>query len=188
MVAMRSIYRFALLAVIGAPLLGGCQSSTQPHNKATIDSGSQEPIGTPVAHTGEQLLIPTGPDNKGFDPARSLGTSECGDQLQDISGALIQYYALHKAMPAKLEDLAPLAEPGAPLKFSCPKSGKPYGYSPGGLIAPGKAASIVIYDASPDHNGYRWCVLVHPSGVNAIVTDVVPVKEDVFRQYLPAAQ
>jgi hypothetical protein len=187
MAAMGSICRFALVAAIATSLLGGCEPTSQAPRAANGDAPLQ-PQGTPVAHTGEHVLIPTGPDNKGLDPSRSFGKSECGDQLQDLSGALIQYYSLHKSMPAKLEDLAPLADPGAPLKFACPKSGKPYGYSPGGLVAPGKSSSIVIYDASPDHNGYRWCVFVHPSGVNQIVTNVVPVKEDMFRQYSPAVQ
>jgi hypothetical protein len=175
--------RLRLLTVVCISLLSGCHTAPP----ATADTPLEQP-GAPVAKGGAPILIPTGPDNRGVDPDRAVGKSECANQLHDIEGALILYYSVHKEMPAKLEDLKSLADFDAPLKFTCPKSGEAYGYSPVGLVTPGKAASIVVYDASPTHNGYRWCILVEPSSTGAIVTTVAAVEEKLFQQYSPAAQ
>ena len=174
--------RLAFSMVVSVTLLSGCRTAPAP----IADKPFEQP-GVTVAKGASPVLIPVGPDNRGVDPDKLVGKSACGNQLHDIEGALLMYYAVHKAMPAKLEDLQPLADSGSPLIFKCPKSGEAYIYSPIGLVRPGMTKIIVVYDATPAHNGYRWCLLVDESRPGSIATEVTPIKEDLFQQYSPAA-
>jgi hypothetical protein len=145
-----------LMAALAVAPMGGCQS----------DSGQGRPI--PSGHSTRSLDDP------------------CATQLQNISGALLLYYAMHRSMPASLEDLGPLADVDAPLQFVCPSSGLPYVYNPQGLVSAGRNKRIIVYDAKPVHDGARWCILMAPPGANSSISvEVLLVEESDFKTYSP---
>ncbi len=113
-------------------------------------------------------------------------TDPCAARLHDLEGALLLYYALHKTLPEKLTDLAPLADVDAPLAFTCPISGLPYGYNRDGLFSPGKTKSILVYDPTPAHAGRRWCIFSAPAKPGASRSlQVLSVTEPFFLGYQP---
>src|SRR5205823_6637241 len=115
-------------------------------------------------------------------------------RLQDIEGALIAYWAVHHDMPAKLVDLAPFADTGTELKFTCPVSNQPYVYVPVGLQSAGRTKRIVVHDATPAHDGNRLCILMaplpHTKNWQSPIPyfEVLPVPENLFRTYLPVSE
>jgi hypothetical protein len=105
----------------------------------------------------------------------------CSARLHDIGGAILLYYALNRRMPARLEDVADLADLDAPLNFTCPLSGRPYLYNPKGLAIPGTDKRIIVYDSTPAHDGQRRCLLMPPiTPGKAVSTDVQSFPEKVF--------
>ena len=100
---------------------------------------------------------------------------------------MLGYYAVYKQLPDKLDDLKALADVDEPLEFSCPKSHQPYVYVPGGLEVAGRPKRIVLHDATPAHDGGRWCILMEPAtGKNPPSMEVLLVPEPIFRGYVPA--
>ena len=117
---------------------------------------------------------------------RSASTIEdaCAARLHDISGLLLEYYALNRQLPERLEELAALAESESEFVPACPVSGLPYVYLPGGLGAPGTGQRLIIYEQSPAHNGLRWVVVAAPAdGDQPPSTRVIPFTEQRFRKY-----
>jgi hypothetical protein len=164
-------YLGVLLAVL---LVAGCVTE----QKARRPGVQGEHI---VMSDSGDIHIPPGPDNPHAN-VDSL-TDPCAARMHALEGAMLFYYAVHHKMPEKLEDLKGSQDFDQELAFTCPKSNEPYGYVPGGLAAPGKQMRIVVYDASPVHNGFRWCVMVSPSKPGSITVDVIPLAESVFRNY-----
>jgi hypothetical protein len=117
-------------------------------------------------------------------------TDPCAMRLQDISGVLLQYFALNKRLPARLDELAPLADAGEALQFVCPASGKPYASDPQGLVLEGREKKIIIYDPTPAHRGSRWCVFMadDPRPGAAQSVEVLAVPEAIFQLYRPPGQ
>ena len=98
------------------------------------------------------------------------------------------YCALHKQMPARLEDLIPLADADVDLKLTAP-SGQPYLYVPDGLLAPGATHRIVVADPAPSRAGSRWCIQMPPQPIGGRAPasmEVVAVPEAAFKRYVPA--
>jgi hypothetical protein len=151
-------------------------------------------LGGCVTETTRIGAKPASPDHaaaaRPLTPDVVAATDRCALRLWDIGGVLLQYFSLNKQLPARLEDLAPLADPGEPLFFVCPLSGKPYGYAPQGLVREGRHKRIIIFDSTPAHDGKRWCVLMpddlRPGDAQSV--EVVPVPEEVFQLYRPANQ
>lgn len=126
-----------------------------------------------------------GEDSQAVDPSI---TDPCAARLHDLEGALLLYYAIHKTLPEKLADLAPLADLDAPLSFDCPVSGLPYGYNREGLHSPGRAKSIIVYDPTPT-KGRRWCIFMAPAAPGASRSlQVLSVTEPFFLGYQPLAR
>jgi hypothetical protein len=108
----------------------------------------------------------------------------CAARLHDIGGAILLYYALHRTMPARLEDVADLADLDAPLQFTCPVSGEPYLYNPKGLAVRGSDKRIIVYDPTPAHGGKRNCLLMPPiTPGKALSTDVQSFPESLFKTF-----
>ena len=101
-------------------------------------------------------------------------------RMHDLCGPLLMYYAMHKRVPASLEDLRHVAADFGTLDFNCPVSGLPYIYDPNGPSAPEGDATVVIYDQTPVHSGFRWCVTVAAPVGGQLVTKVVALPESFF--------
>lgn len=111
----------------------------------------------------------------------------CSDNMHDLSGCLLQYYVLHQEFPATLEELRPLVDPDQKLPLTCPVSGKAYLYTPRGLHAMGETRSLVVYDATPAHDGKRWAIAAAPrKGTEPLGLWVVQLTESQFIKYIPA--
>ena len=119
----------------------------------------------------------------------ALSTDPCALRLGDITAALTMFYSLNKRLPSSLDELKPLAAPGSDLAFTCPVSSQPYVYSPEGLLSIGTNKKIIIWDATPAHNGSRWCILMPPAqATTAVSFELVALPERAFKTYIPAIQ
>jgi hypothetical protein len=158
---------------------GGCTPKAPPaHAKGQVRSspGVRVPATTsqqrPASRTNAASALPA--------------EDECAARLHDLSGLLLQYFLLNKHLPERLEDLAPLADPGTDFQITCPASGKPYVYVPAGLPGSGSGRVLLVYDAVPAHSGIRWVIAASPpQGDQPLSTWVMPFSEQRFRQHMP---
>ncbi len=151
----------SILAIAMGLSLTGCVTSTTPRAK---------PVAPVVGRGSVEDAVASDP---------------CATRVHEIAGAMLQYYAIDRQLPAKLEDLNMFKDDAA-LVFRCPTSNLPYVYVPSGLAAPGGSKIIILHDAAPTHNGRRWCLLMAPSGANAAQSmEVLSIPEQTFRAYLP---
>jgi hypothetical protein len=117
----------------------------------------------------------------------AIHSDPCSARLHEISGALLEYYALHGRLPVRLEDLNALPDLDQPLSFSCPASGKPFVYVPSGLVRLADPQPIVLFDPAVDRAGLRWVIrLRRPTPHEAGTTFVEHLPEAVFKTFVPA--
>ncbi len=83
----------------------------------------------------------------------------CAERLHDIAGTLLLYCAATGDLPP---DTAAIKHTGGEAcpPLECPISKEPYVYNPAGLTIPGQPGLLVLYDATPSHNGKRWGLIV----------------------------
>jgi hypothetical protein len=168
------VWRLIVL-VIGVALSGGCKSTTDPAPKP-------RPL---VRVNGEEFS--TGITAKPPPIDQTLKSDPCAARLHAISGAMLEYYALHNRLPVAPEELEPLADLDQPLNFVCPDSGQPYVYVPAGLQAPDDAKRVVLHDPTPNRMGLRWVILMQkPRGRQPAAMWVVSLTDPLFRAYTPA--
>lgn len=104
----------------------------------------------------------------------------CPDQLQDLTGELLLYYAKNGALPDSLDDLH-RAGPGPSLALACPTCRTPYIYDPEGIPIPGLPGRLIVYDATPCHNGQRWGILAErPRPGKPVFFRVIHPPESIF--------
>jgi hypothetical protein len=167
----RNYYRG--LALASAFMLCGCVTETTK-------------VGVPTEQVSAPDVAPAPPHAR-LSPDEAVDSDPSAIRLHDIAGALLQYYALNKRLPDRLEDAAALADTDQPLQLTSPASGKPYGYVPQGLVLEGRKKRIIVFDPAP-HQGQRWCVFIadqtRPGGAQSV--EVLPVPEGVFGLYRPA--
>lgn len=121
------------------------------------------------------------------DSAPQAAIDPCSARLQDIGGTILMYYALNKHLPLTLTDAASLGDIDTPADLSCPVSKLPYIYNPQGLAIPGTNRRIIVYDATPVHDGARRCLIMTPPVRGRAVTcDVQSFPENVFQTLKPA--
>ena len=122
-------------------------------------------------------------------PEQLSAVDPCAIRLQDITGAMLQFYVVNRHLPEKLEGVRTFSDFGAELQFTCPVSRQPYIYIPNGLQSAGRNKRIMLHDATAAHDGNRWCVLMAPiqSG-KAPYLEVVLMPENLFRTYLPISE
>jgi hypothetical protein len=158
----------------------GCVSDTpqraRPQTEVTY--GNQSPARPPAqSPSNSQTTSDLGPAGPMIFNDFSRATDPCAAQLQDLSEALLLYYAVKKHLPQSLDELAPYASAGTQLQLKCPISGEPYIYNRNGPLLnnslyltdnTGRSVSVanqmslghmVIYDASPAHKGERWAIV-----------------------------
>ena len=108
--------------------------------------------------------------------------------MHDLGGLLLEYYALNRQLPESLEELAPLAEAPTEFRPTCPVSGQPYVYIPGGLGTAGTGQRLILYEPTAAHNGLRWVLVASPAqGDQPPSTRVIPFSEERFRKYVAPA-
>jgi hypothetical protein len=150
----------------------------------TLAAGCQTQSASSGGEKGENV---TNQSQRDLSSDKTLATDPCAVRLHDIGGAMLLYYAINKSLPARLEDISPLADADAPLNFTCPVSGLPYEYMPGGLILEGRRRRIVVCDPTPAHDGKRWCLFManetRPGAAQSV--EVLPLPEETFAKYHP---
>lgn len=169
----------ARLRAAGALLLVAALCGCQPQPRGSQGGGAaaaRKPPGPGSA------LPPLTPD-------AIKATDLCAERLQDVEGALLDYYALNHHLPERLDELKSLAGFGTELNFTCPVSKKPYVYTPAGLEAAGRAKRIIVHDAEPVHDGKRWCIMMPPvkPGQQPFM-EVLLIEEKDFRAYMPISR
>ena len=122
-------------------------------------------------------------------PARPVMKEDpCTDRLDEITGALLMYYSLHKKLPANLDRLRTL---DAKLPLDCPVCGRPYDYEPLGVPLPGIQGRAIIFDAQPCHQDLignkllptrRAVVLEPPRSGKPLKAGVTIIPEEDFRK------
>jgi hypothetical protein len=176
----------AAAALCGAVLLAGCQTQQQS-SKRTAGNG-------PYIDTTDGG-VPYNPGKQQSSaskktPPLSVGQMEpCAARLQDVEGAMLMYWAVNRHLPEKLDELKEFADVGTELNFTCPASGLPYVYAPGGLQSAGRPKRIIMHDATPAHDGKRWCILMAPiKPGQAPYMEVLQMPDALFRTYLPISE
>ena len=165
----RTFGRAALVAVV----LAGC------HTETTSPVASRRAVTTGGGASGGAAGAPVKVE-------QAVESDPCAERLHEISGALLEYYAIKRRMPNALEELQAMADIDRPLNFTCPKTGKPYGYAPDGLSSTQDDREAVVYDAAAHAGGERWVILMRrPSGRQTAALWVVPMAGPVFAGYTP---
>ncbi len=147
-----------------------CQSTPSPSSPAPLATADQPANGAPLT------------------PDEIVSTDPCVAQMQNIAGAMLLYFALNKHLPPTLDDLKTMADVDAPLSFVCPRTGEPFVYVPNGLGTVGQPKHIILYQASPDPRGQRWCIFMSPPApgpASSQTLEVVPIPEAQFHRYYP---
>ena len=164
-----------LVVLAGLTAMPGCAPRAQTTPAPPADRGQ---AATPAARSNipEPARSPTG------SPTAPLSaTDPCATRLHDLCGPLLQYYALNRRLPDRIEELQAIAGPDPAASFDCPVSGRAYVYVPGGFAWGDRPGFVVLHDAEPSHSGFRWAVVVDaPQGSQPLVTRVVAVPDPVF--------
>lgn len=171
----------ALLAALFAGLLIGCQNSSP--SPANPTSRHHHVVLTHVQTNGGSV---TGaPAARSDQIEQAIGADPTSAGMQQISGALLEYYALHGSLPASLQELASLPDLDQPLDLVSPASGQPYAYVPGGLRSATDTREVIVYDPAADAAGLRDVILFRPPvGREAATTLVARMPDAEFGQYV----
>jgi hypothetical protein len=121
------------------------------------------------------------------DKSNYFDVDSCADRLHTIEGQIILYYARYHGLPSTLEELRQFADPGDDTSYTCPVSHQSYVYAQGGLVFGSDPRRLIIYDATPAHNGNRWGILFSPAkGRQPLTTTVIPIPESSMKGFVPA--
>lgn len=116
-------------------------------------------------------------------------TDACAANLHEISGLLLQYYLIHRDLPATLDEALALADALQPVSGVCPVSKKPYRYDRAGLVAPQETRRVVVMDPEPSHDGGRYALVTVPREANTpLGLWVAKLSETAAQQYHAAAE
>lgn len=171
------------LVLAAALCWAGCAPHPQQQQQQGAADSDQVVTGNGRRGASRQRSnIPDASPTPGRGPTAPISaTDPCATRLHDLCGPLLQYYALNRRLPDRLDELQALAGPDPAIAFDCPVSGRAYVYVPGGFAWGDKPGFIVLHDAEPSHSGFRWAVVVEePRGAQPLVTRVVAVPEPLF--------
>ena len=151
--------RTVISLLMAAVALGGCQASKKP---------AAEPK---AGHT-----FATTPDTSS---AIIANTDPSAMNLQDMSGAILMYYALHKRLPDRLDQIVPLAD--APVSLTVPGTDKKYLYTPDGFLMQDRESRILVFEPAPMHSGHRLAITMsEPKPDVTTSCKVIALPESVF--------
>ncbi|MDB5321777.1 MAG: hypothetical protein JWN40_3408 [Phycisphaerales bacterium] len=167
--------------VVAGIALAGCKSAPDPTpapRPIVRVNGEQFPSGVPAAAATADKPPPI---------ERTLKSDPCAARLHAISGAMLEFYALHNRLPPTLQDLQSLQDLDQPLEFTCTESRQPYVYVPAGLQSPNDTRRIILHDPTPDRAGLRWAIVMQrPRGRQPAAMWVVSLTDPLFRAYTRA--
>ena len=174
----------AATVLLAGLLPGGCVTETR------TEQGGVVKVEAPRERRQQTPRQTVRPRDPSAPPLPNDATDPCALRLHDISGLLLTYYAVHKQLPERMDELAAFADAEVQFKPECPESGRPYVFAPQGLqTSAGGDRYLIIYDAVPAHGGLRWGVFVAPpKGGQPPATWVILMSEEVFRGYVPASR
>ena len=176
----------AVAVAMAGLLAGGCVTETRQEQggPVTVVRTKDARSAKPPRQASRQTRPPRDPSAP---PKPNDLTDPCAARMHDLSGLILQYYAVNRQLPERVEELAPLAEIGQEFNATCPVSGRPYVYAPGGLqSSAGGERYLILYDAEPSHGRLRWGVFVAPPREGQPpATWVILMSETVFRGYVP---
>lgn len=178
------------LCAMGVMLLAGCVQQTT--KGAGVPSAGPNQVQMTSGRAGQIPLNPVPSDGKS--PARQgnaqaaiANTDPCALRLHDVSGLLLLYYMEHWQLPAKLDELTQLPGFDQVKELKCPQSGKPYAYTPDGILLPEKKQRVIVYDPEPSHSGMRLCIIIdEPQPDQPLLTRVIVLPESFFTFVSPA--
>ncbi len=214
---------FAYAAALGLALAMVACEATAPDRRANASaeldafyggnrSGFQvgaanTPVSVKPAPGGEVMPVVPGANDPALDWADT-----CASNLDELTGALLLYYSVNKALPPTLDQLPPLSPSGERISLTCPVSGKRYVYIPEGLKPPvivndkgdfQEGTLLILYDAEPSHqmvqhltdgnNNYdlkkpaRFGIVMEPRRAvlgQSVQMFVVPIEQNLLDMYL----
>lgn len=169
-------------------LFMACAAASSGCRQAPPSSAEQRPIEVRVS-TPQQEQSPSDPAARTEQIETAIRSDPCSLRLQQISGALLEYGAIHGRLPEKLSQLNALPDLDEPLTFTCPGSAHPFVYVPSGLVSPTDPRQIVLYDPDMDKAGLRWVIcLRRPRPREAAATFVERMPQAVFQTFTPAVR
>ncbi len=127
-------------------------------------------------------------------PARSDGglpgplslDDPCAERLHNLIGPILQYVVINKRLPDSLEEVKPFGDVIDPVVLTCPVSNEPYVYVPKGLTHEKQKNLVIVHDATPAHDGRRWCITMAPHQPGQPMSlEVIDIPEVFFRTYKP---
>jgi hypothetical protein len=121
------------------------------------------------------------------DKSNYFDVDSCADRLHTIEGQIILYYAKYHRLPSTLLELRQFADPGDDTSYTCPVSHQSYVYVTNGLVFGSDPRRLIVFDATPAHNGNRWGILFSPAkGRQPLTTTVIPIPESSMKGFVPA--
>ncbi|HEX8916766.1 MAG TPA: hypothetical protein VF796_30730, partial [Humisphaera sp.] len=97
------------------------------------------------------------------------------------------YYARSGSMPARVEDVAPLAGIGVRSpNFTCPVSNKPYVYVGADTSPTYGVKRLVAYSPAKDARGLRPCLMMTriPGSAKSLTSDIEHLTDEKLKPYL----
>jgi hypothetical protein len=174
---MKSFLRYAT-ALMLAMVFAGCETvvSSRDSNTATelnayfgggggVSAGPSSP--RPTAPGGGATATVARPNAEGGTGGQDVQglwdatwADPCAANLDEITGALLSYFSVHKQLPPNLESIPKISPAGVTISLTCPVSGKRYLYHPEGLKPPlftdqtGESrvgGILILFDSEPSH-------------------------------------
>ena len=174
-------------SVFGWLILSGCAAVMLGCRQTAPPASEQRPIEVRVSTQQEQSASDPAARTEQIETA--IHSDPCSLRLQQISGAILEYIAIHARLPEKLSQLNALPDLDEPLTFTCPGSAHPFVYVPSGLVSPTDPRQIVVYDPDTDRAGLRWVIcLRRPRPREAAATFVERMPQAVFQTFTPAVR
>jgi hypothetical protein len=204
------------LAIAGCDTTPAAQKSDAGSELDAYFGGGAGPGGFQVSSSGARPVRSTAePVMPGSDDPALDWSDPCLTNLDEINGALLVYYGLHKSLPPSLEEMPRVSPSGERISLTCPSSGKRYVYYPEGLKPPvlvdqnnvlHAGTLLILYDAEPSHemvqhltdgkNNYdvkkkvRFGIVMEPRRVQSQTVQlyVVPIEQNLLDMYLRNAE